>query len=200
MSGDAVIQRAEIPKSVGTVPTVPAPTVAPPAPIPPAVPVRSHSPAPSVEVEREKGWPSDFEPLSFGREAEVRADGQDVQFSEEPAFSEEAVPAVEPVEGRQRVFAPRSRPPGQEWGEAEAPEPEAQSGKERLRARFSGLRGRREEVADLKAAREKAGPTIRVSIGRIEIRPLADKPKAKVARPEEPSLEAYLQERRRESW
>lgn len=121
----------------------------------------------------------------------------------------EAVPVSEPAEGRRRVFAPRSPSLEREWGgrdpEEESPAFEGISEATRgLRflERLTGLRGRREDAPDFQAARGQAAPTIRVSIGRIEIRPLSEKPAGKAARAEEPavSLDAYLRERRRESW
>ena len=122
----------------------------------------------------------------------------------EPFGVVEEAEATERTAGpeKTRVFAPRAaRSLAPEWGEHAAEPPAPEIGPQLLE-RFSGLRGRREEIAEARAAREAvAVPTIRVHIGRIEIRPLGEKPREK-ARAQEAtvSLEDYLRERRRESW
>lgn len=116
-------------------------------------------------------------------------------FSEPLSFRSPS-PEEPPAEPRRRVFAPRERSSEPRWSDREA-EPAAPEIGFPFRERFSALRGRREEAPEA----QTAVPTIRVHIGRIEIRPLGEKPKEKPRAQESAvSLEDYLRERRRESW
>lgn len=148
-------------------------------PVSPAMPVQLPPLALSPEGEEETSAPVFSEPLPFRSPS-----------PEEP-----------PAEPRHRVFAPRARSLAPEWSDREV-EPAAPEVGLPFQERFSGLRGRREEIAETRAAREAAAvPTIRVHIGRIEIRPLGEKPREKARAQESAvSLEDYLRERRRESW